>query len=223
MGKGKLIVIEAGDGAGKATQTALLYEKMSQNGINVRRVSFPNYESPAAEPIKMYLRGDFGAHPGDVNPYAAATFYAVDRFASYKRDWQNFYLSGGVILADRYVTSNMAHQAIKIGDADERQAFLTWLDDLEYKRLALPRPDLVLFLDMEPAAAQKLRQGRKEKVMGDIHESDESYLVNCYAAYKELAERQKWTSITCSRNGTALSAAEIHAAIYPVVQSVLSL
>ena len=218
---GKLIVLEAGDGAGKATQTELLYERLQRDKVNVRRVTFPNYDSAAAEPVKMYLRGEFGTNPADVSPYAAATFYAVDRYASYKKDWQDFYLNGGVVLADRYVTSNMAHQAVKIASDAARQEFLTWLDDMEYNRLRLPRPDLVLFLDMEPAAAHKLRQNRPDKVAGDIHEGDESYLIRCYTAYKSLATIYGWHTIICSDNGTPRPPEQIHAAVYQAVRQVL--
>ena len=153
---GKLIVIEAGDGSGKATQTALLFKRCSEAGKVVRQISFPDYDSPSSALIKMYLRGDFGFEATSVNAYAASLFYAVDRFASYQKTWRTFLEGGGIVIADRYVTSNMAHQAVKITDAVARKNFLAWLCDLEYEKLALPKPDKVIFLDMPPDAAQKL-------------------------------------------------------------------
>ena len=114
MNKGKLIVIEGSDGSGKATQTKKLFERLTAEGHKVRQVSFPNYDSPASSPVKMYLNGDFGKHADDVDAYAASTFYAVDRYASFKMHWKAAYDDGEIILADRYTTSNMVHQAVKI-------------------------------------------------------------------------------------------------------------
>ena len=189
---GKLIIIEGGDGSGKATQTALLKERLEREGYNVRTVSFPNYDSPAAMPVKMYLAGDFGKKPSDVNPYVASTFYAVDRFASYRQDWQEFYEKGGLILADRYTTSNMIHQAVKYDDPAERDAFLDWLDDLEFGKFGLPRPDGVCLLDVPEAITERLMANREHKTggaTGDIHEKDTSYLLRVHEAYDELSRR----------------------------------
>lgn len=222
MKHGKLIVIEAGDGAGKATQTELLYKRLDAEKYDVRRVSFPDYESAASGPIKMYLGGEFGQEPGQVNPYAAATFYAVDRYASFQKHWREFYESGGIVLADRYVPSNMAHQAVKIDDPAAKKEFLAWLDDLEYNRLSLPRPDTVIFLDMEPAVAQKLRRNRADKVAGDIHEQNENYLSRCYEAYQKLTDEYKWHRIICSKNGEPLSTEQIHAAVYSAIKSTIT-
>ena len=108
--KGKLYVIEGLDGSGKATQSQLLYESFARKGLPVRKVSFPNYESDSSALVRMYLRGDFGRDPSDVNAYAASSFYAADRFAGYKADWGPFYEEGGIIIADRYTTSNAIHQ-----------------------------------------------------------------------------------------------------------------
>ena len=168
---GKLIVIEGADGSGKATQTRKLYERLGDLEVNVRRVSFPNYASESSALIKMYMRGDFGGTAEAVNPYAAATFYAVDRFASF-REWKDFYESGGLVLSDRYVGSNMAYQAVKFKKKSERTKFLTWLDDLEFDKFNLPRPDLTIFLDMPPAISAILRRERGRE---DIHENDAAY------------------------------------------------
>ena len=213
----RLIVLEGSDGSGKATQTTRLYERLQNLGVDVIRVSFPNYESESSALIKMYLRGDFGATAEDVNPYAAATFYAVDRFASFQT-WKKFYEGNGVILADRYVGSNMAHQSAKIRRKAEREKFLNWRDSFEYKRLQLPRPDLTIFLDMPPKIAAMLRRERGRE---DIHESDAAYMLKSYNAYKEIAEKFKWITIDCSAGNFAKSAIDIHEEIFGLVEPML--
>ena len=207
MTKGKLIVIEAGDGSGKATQTKLLFDHLKAEGLPVRQISFPDYESPSSSLVKMYLKGDFGKHADDVDAYAASTFYAVDRYASFKMKWKQFYDAGEIILADRYVTSNMVHQAVKIADDIKRNEFLDWLDDFEYVKLKLPRPDLVIFLDMPPAISEKLIKERKRE---DIHEKDFDYLHRCYDSYKELANKFNWVVINCSDGKEPRTIEEIH-------------
>ncbi len=212
-----LIVLEGSDGSGKATQTTRLYERLQNLGVDVIRVSFPNYESESSALIKMYLRGDFGATAEEVNPYAAATFYAVDRFASFQ-SWKDFYAGNGVILADRYVGSNMAHQSAKIRRKADREKFLNWLDNFEYKRLQLPRPDLTIFLDMPPKIAAMLRRERGRE---DIHESDAAYMIKSYNAYKEIAEKFQWKIVNCSAGNFAKSAIDIHEEIFGLVEAML--
>ena len=212
-----LIVLEGSDGSGKATQTTRLYERLQNLGVDVIRVSFPNYESESSALIKMYLRGDFGATAEEVNPYAAATFYAVDRFASFQ-SWKDFYAGDGVILADRYVGSNMAHQSAKIRRKADREKFLNWLDSFEYKRLKLPRPDLTIFLDMPPKIAAMLRRERGRE---DIHESDAAYMLRSYNAYKEIAEKFHWKVINCASGNFAKSAIDIHEEIFSLVEAML--
>lgn len=213
---GKLIVIEGVDASGKATQTALLYKRLAAERSSVRQISFPDYESDFSVPIKRYLAGDLGKHADDVNPYAASLFYAVDRYASYKRDWEDFYRSGGILVADRYVTSNLVHQAAKI--SGDKQGFISWLSDLEYDKLTLPRPDLVLFLDMPPAYARQLMQSRANKITGamqkDIHESDSDYLERAYDNAMQIAAITGWQIISCVRDGAIRSVEEIHEEIY---------
>lgn len=223
---GKLIIIEGGDGSGKATQTALLKERLEREGYNVRTVSFPNYDSPAAMPVKMYLAGDFGKKPSDVNPYVASTFYAVDRFVSYRQDWQEFYEKGGLILADRYTTSNMIHQAVKYDDPAERDAFLDWLDDLEFGKFGLPRPDGVCLLDVPEAVTERLMANREHKTggaTGDIHEKDTSYLLRVHEAYDELSRRYGWHRIYCAdETGEQLRTIEsIHEDVYDAIKGLL--
>lgn len=213
----RLIVLEGSDGSGKATQTTRLYERLRNLGVDAMRVSFPNYESESSALIKMYLRGDFGATAEEVNPYAAATFYAVDRFASFQT-WKKFYEGSGVILADRYVGSNMAHQSAKIRRKAEREKFWNWLDSFEYKRLKLPRPDLTIFLDMPPKIAAMLRRERGRE---DIHESDAAYMLRSYNVYKEIAEKFNWITIDCSAGNFAKSAIDIHEEIFSLVEPML--
>ncbi|MBE8954757.1 MAG: deoxynucleoside kinase [Quinella sp. 2Q5] len=217
LGLGKLVVIEGSDGSGKATQTRKLYERLRDLEANVRRVSFPNYESESSALIKMYLRGDFGGDAEAVNPYAAATFYAVDRFAGYN-EWKDFYRSGGLVLSDRYVGSNMAYQVAKFIRERDREEFLSWLDDLEFNRFQLPRPDMTIFLDMPPAICAMLR---KERGREDIHEADAEYLLKTYNAYKEIAQRYGWRIVDCAVGNFARSTTDIHENILALVEELL--
>ncbi len=214
---GKLIVIEGSDGSGKATQTRKLYERLRDLEVNVRRVSFPNYESESSALIKMYLRGDFGGSAEAVNPYAAATFYAVDRFAGFG-EWKDFYEQGGVVLSDRYVGSNMAYQAAKLKKKSERNKFWTWLEDLEFERFKLPRPDLTIFLDMTPAIAAILRKQRGRE---DIHEDDAGYMTKTYDTYKEIAQKFGWKIVSCADKNFARSTMDIHENILSLVEELL--
>lgn len=214
---GKLIVLEGSDGSGKATQTGRLVERLQNLRLKAMRVSFPNYESESSALIRMYLRGDFGGVAENVNPYAAATFYAVDRFASYQ-NWKKFYENDGIILADRYVGSNMAHQSAKFKRKAERERFLNWLDDFEYKKLQLPRPDLTFFLDMPPEIAAMLRRMRGRE---DIHESDAAYMLKSYNVYKEIAKKYDWKIINCAAGNFTKSALDIHDEIFRIVESLL--
>ncbi|MFC2768488.1 MAG: dTMP kinase [Mitsuokella sp.] len=223
MKQGKLITIEAGDGSGKATQTKLLCDRLQAEGRRVRRIAFPVYESDSSALVRMYLAGDFGAHADDVSAYAASTFFAVDRYASYRTAWKADYEAGAIILADRYTTSNMVHQAVKIEDAKERDSFLDWLWDFEFAKLGLPVPDRVIFLDMAPDVADRLIEARakKEHMAKDIHEKDRDYLRRCHAAYCMLAEKYGWQRIACSEGGAPRARAAIHADVYAAVQAVL--
>ena len=153
---GKLFIIEGGDGSGKATQTRLLYEHLQRDGRPVRAVSFPDYDSDSSALVRMYLRGDFGSDANAVNPYAASAFYAVDRYASYQRGWKDFFQAGGIVLADRYTTSNMLYQMIKFETPAERTAYLDWLEDFEFNKMGLPRPDQAFLLDVPLAVTEQL-------------------------------------------------------------------
>ena len=213
---GKLYVIEGVDGSGKATQTELLYQALLAEGKPVRKVSFPDYDSPSSSLIKMYLNGEFGTDPQSVNAFATSVFFAVDRFASFRKDWQEFYQNGGIIIADRYVTSNLVHQAGKISDAAEKERYIQWLSDLEYNIFGLPKPDCVIFLDMPPAYSLKLRQQRNELKQGltaDIHEADQTYLQNAYKNAIGIAKHQEWHTISCVADDKIRTIEEIHAEI----------
>ncbi|WP_407308712.1 dTMP kinase [Desulfosporosinus sp. SB140] len=218
--RGKLIVIEAGDGCGKATQTKLLYDRLKAENYNVKKIEFPDYESDSSALIKMYLNGDFGTDPADVNPYAASAFYTVDRYASYKKGWESFYQQGGIILADRYTTSNMVHQAAKINNKEERKAYLNWLTDLEFEKFKLPVPDCVIFLDMHPSFSQTLINSRLNKTGSsekDIHENNYEYLERSYINACEIRTENGWKIVECVHNDQLRSIEEIHADIYKTV------
>ena len=224
MTKGKLFIIEGTDGAGKQTQTEALYKKLLADGYNVRKITFPNYESPACQPVKMYLNGDFGSKPEDVNAYVASTFYAVDRFASYKMDWGKFYEEGGIIISDRYTTSNMVHQAVKM-DKEEREEYLEWLTDLEFGKYGLPEPDSVIFLNVDSEYTKKLMENRLNKInqeeKKDIHESDFDYLHKSYLNSLEIADKYNWDKIDCVHEGELRTIEDISNEIYEVIKSKL--
>lgn len=222
---GKLIVIEGTDSSGKETQTKKLYERLANEVEKVRKISFPNYESPACEPVKMYLAGTFGDNALNVNPYPVSTMFAIDRYASYKMDWESFYNAGGIIVTDRYTTSNMVHQASKIENIDEKSKYLGWLEDLEYNKMGIPKPDLVIFLNMPTEMAVKLMEARKNKITGeekkDIHEKDTSYLKKSYDNACDIAKKYNWQEIKCVENKRLKTIEEIGEEIYTLVKEIL--
>ena len=219
---GKLIIIEAGtDGSGKATQTKRLFTRLKEEKYNIRKVEYPNYKSNSSALVKMYLNGEFGYRPEDVNAYAASTFFAVDRYASYMKEWKTYYENGGIVLADRYTTSNMVHQASKIDEEIERNTYLDWLWDLEFVKLGLPVPDLVIFLDVPPVITNNLMFNRNNKITGgskkDIHESDSEYLAKTYLNACRIAKRYDWKRIECTADACLKSIDDIHNEIYDYV------
>lgn len=209
--RGKLIVFEGADGAGKATQTRLLAQRFQTEGIPFHEIDFPRYGNPFAEPARLYLNGALGSRPGDVSAYAASTLYAVDRYASFKEDWGEIYASGGLILANRYTTSNAVHQAVKLPEAG-RQAYLDWLFDLEYRRLELPEPDLVVYLDLPSELSEKLLRRREAETgtKADIHEQDAAYLRQCRESAREIARALGWKILHCAANGELRTPEAIH-------------
>lgn len=221
---GNLIVIEGTDGSGKSTQFRLLCERLEQQNTDFQRLVFPQYQEPSSALLKMYLNGEFGSHPSDVNPYAASTFYAVDRYASWRKVWGDYYRNGGLILADRYTTSNAVHQGGKL-DRDEQGAFFDWLFDFEYRKLELPAPDLVIYLDMPTERSLKLLRSREAatNTKGDIHEVDPDYLALCRKTALQAAQHYGWQVIPCTdEQGELRSIEEIHQNIWQVVVNSIS-
>lgn len=199
---GKLIVIEGLDGCGKSTQIERLPEVLSAKGLDSKIISFPDYKDPSSTLVKMYLAGEFGDKPDSVNAYAASLFYAVDRYASYKRHWADYYNDGGVVISGRYVESNAYHQMAKLPE-DEWEKYLEWLYETEYQKTAIPKPDLVIFLDMPLEVASAMMSGRYcgDESKRDIHEKDRQYLAACRKAANYAAKKCGWTVISCAENG----------------------
>jgi dTMP kinase len=221
---GKLIVFEGTDGSGKSTQFKTLCQRLEQEGIPFQRLVFPQYAEPSSALIRMYLGGEFGSHPGDVNAYAASTFYAVDRYASWKKVWGEYYTNGGLILADRYTTSNAVHQASKL-PAEEREEFFGWLSDLEYGKLGLPQPDLVLYMDMPTEKAVEMLRSRESQTntQADIHEVDTDYLRLCRETALQAADFYGWKKTACTNGeGELRSIEEIAAEIWTQVSGELN-
>lgn len=196
--RGKLIVIDGLDGSGKSTQSERVAECLRAQGEQVELISFPDYGEPSSALVKMYLGGEFSDSPDGVNAYAASTFYAVDRYASFKKFWEKKYLSGYTILATRYVSSNAIHQMGKL-PRDQWDEYLKWLDDFEFGKLCLPRPDQVIFLNMSRKVADRLIERRYggDESRKDIHEKDRAYLQNCQKTAEYAAKVQKWQVISC--------------------------
>ncbi len=219
---GKLIVIEGTDGSGKSTQFKLLSQRLLQEGQDFKHIVFPRYSQESSALIRMYLGGKFGTKPSDVNAYAASSFYAVDRYASYKQDWGSYYEAGGLILSDRYTTSNAVHQTSK-EPAEKQKAFLKWLYEYEYDQLQLPKPDLVIYLDMPTDFSEKLLRSREEQTntQADIHEQDMAYLSTCRQAGKAAAGYYGWTVIGCVRDGAMRTIEDIHEELYAHVKRCL--
>ena len=219
---GKLIVIEGTDGSGKSTQFKLLTQRLTREGRDFRQIVFPQYSEPSSALIRMYLGGEFGQRPGDVNAYAASAFYAVDRYASFKKVWGNYYNGGGLVISDRYTTSNAVHQASK-EPPENRQRFLKWLYEFEYDHLGLPRPDLTLYLDVPTDFTEKLLRAREQDThtKADIHEKDTQYLATCRRMGAFAADYYGWTVISCVRDGKMRSMENIHEEIYRHVRNCL--
>lgn len=220
--KGKLIIIESGsDASGKATQTKRLFERLSEENSNIRKVEYPNYDSESSALVKMYLRGDFGKNASDVDPYISSTFFAADRYASFKTEWEEFYNNGGIVIADRYTTSNMVHQASKMDEKD-RDKYLDWLVDYEFNLYKIPEPDCVIFLDVPAEVSKSLMKDRNNKITGesqkDIHESDFEYLKKSYENSLYIAQKYDWKKINCVENNNMRTIDDIHNEIYSIIE-----
>lgn len=219
---GKLIVIEGTDGSGKSTQFRLLTDRLESEQVKFQKLVFPQYSEPSSALIRMYLGGEFGKSPSDVNAYAASAFYSVDRYASYRKVWGKWYEEGGLVVSDRYTTSNAVHQASKEPE-DKREDFLNWLYDFEYDKLGLPRPDLVIYLDVPTDFTEKMLRHRESEThtQADIHEQDMQYLATCRRMGRAAAEHYGWTVIRCVRDGAMRSMEDIHEEIYRHVAACL--
>ena len=219
---GKLIVIEGLDGSGKSTQEKLLGDELKKRGKEVTFIKLPNYDDDACILVKQYLAGRFGDKPEDVNAYAASSFYAVDRFVSYNCYWKNDYLDGKIILADRYTTSNAYHQLTKT-PREEWDSYLEWLEDFEYEKLGIPRPDAVIYLDMPVEVSQKLMTSRYEgdESKKDIHEKNTDYLMKCREAADYSCRKLGWVRIECAENSEPLSAKEINGKILSALENLI--
>ncbi len=219
---GKLIVIEGTDGSGKSTQFRLLTDRLEAEQVKFQKLVFPQYSEPSSALIRMYLGGEFGSKPEDVNAYAASAFYSVDRYASYRKVWGKWYENGGLVVSDRYTTSNAVHQTSKEPE-DKREDFLNWLYDFEYGKLGLPRPDLVIYLDVPTDFTEKMLRRRETETNthADIHEQDTQYLATCRRMGRAAAAHYGWTVIRCVRDGAMRSMEDIHEEIYRHVAACL--
>lgn len=220
---GKLFVIDGTDGSGKQTQFEKLEERLTKEGIEYKVVSFPNYNSVSSSLVKMYLSGEFGKDAQSISPYIASTFYAVDRYATFQCVYKDYYEKGGIILADRYTTANMVHQAGKIKDKKERKKFLDWLWNLEFELYGLPIPTKVFFLNMPVEKSLELIQNRENKfthdTKKDIHESDKNHLIDSYYAACDVAKDYHWYEVQCVRNNKIRTIEDIHEEIYQEIRN----
>ena len=222
---GKLFVIDGTDGSGKQTQFKKLKERFDKEGINYITTSFPNYDSPSSSLVKMYLAGEFGENAKEISPYIASTFYAADRYATYTKELKEYYENGVVILADRYTTSSMIHQAGKIQDKDERKKFLDWLWNFEFRLYGLPVPTATFFLNMPPEYALKLIENRENKfthdMKKDIHERDKNHIQDSYLAACDISNDYNWNEIHCIKDNKIKTIDEIHEEIYEKIKELM--
>lgn len=218
--RSRLIVLEGLDGSGKSTQFERLSEYLRTKGEKIKPISFPDYNNPSSALVKMYLNRELADNAEDINAYAASSFYAVDRYASFKQFWEKDYKEGSLILAARYVTSNCIYQMTKLSE-DSWEDYIGWLEDYEYSKLGLPKPDLVIFLDMPIEISQKLMSGRYggDESRKDIHEADVAYLHSCRRAALFTAEKQGWKIIECAENGEPKSIDEIFGEILGYIEN----
>ena len=219
---GKLVVLEGIDGSGKSAQYRRLVSRFEREGIKYHSIVFPRYDQESSALIRMYLGGQFGEKPEDVNAFAASIFYAVDRSASYMTDWKEYYEQGGLVLSDRFTTSNAVHQGAKLG-ADEQPAFFDWLYDLEYVKLGLPRPDMVIYLDVDVETSMARMKHRQQKTGrdGDIHERDVEYLQHCLDTAHRAAAHYGWRTVDFKKDGAERAVDEKHEEIFSIVKELL--
>lgn len=200
MEKGKIIVIEGSDGSGKQTQANLLYDRLKSEGVKVHKIEYPRYEEKSSALVRMYLRDkSFGNNPDEIDPYVVSSFYAVDRAADYYRvdgkGWKKYYDEGYIIVADRYTTANMVHQAKKVTNRKDKMKILEWIEDHEYNVLGLPKPDMIVFLNLDPKFSQASMKKSNKNL--DLHEANLDYLIGSNDNAKEVAKIYDWEVIDC--------------------------
>lgn len=220
--QGRLVVIEGLDGSGKATQTALLCKRLAGEGVNVKTVSFPRYDSESSLLVRAYLGGHFGSDPDSINSYAASSFYSVDRYLSFKNEWGGDYNDGAVFVCDRYTTSNAVFQTPKL-PKEQWKDYLDWLYDFEYNRLGIPAPDAVIYLDMPIEASQRLMKGRYkgDESKKDIHERNPEFQLRCRQAALYCCEHGDWVRISCAEGEEPLDTETISRRVYDAVMEKL--
>ncbi len=225
MSRGKLIVIEGTDCSGKETQAKMLMEKLKKDGVKIEERAFPMYHTPTGKIIGASLLGKpamgesvFGENASKLNPKVAALYYAADRL--YNIDSINELLDSGInVILDRYVESNMGHQAGKLSNKLEKIDMMNWLEKLEYELLELPRPDLVIFLYMPYQYTIQLRNMRGE--LADEVEKDIDYLHNAEEAYSLMAERYNYDVVYCVKDDKIRSIEDINNEVYNIVKDKL--
>lgn len=222
MPQGSFIVVDGTDGSGKATQSKLLVDRLKQEGIAVETISFPQYGKKSCGGVEEYLEGKYGS-ANDVGPYRTSVLFAVDRFdaAPTIRKWLD---AGSVVIADRYVGSNMGHQGSKISDPEKRQAFFKWAQKFEHGLMGIPRPDANLVLHIPAEKTLELTQNRelKSNLSHDVHESDVRHLKAAEKTYLEMTELfEEFHLIECIKNKQLLNPEQIHKIIWDYVQSYL--
>ena len=218
MKKGKLIILEGIDGSGKSSQFKRVCEKLEAQKIDFHKIVFPRYSEESSALLRMYLAGRFGEHPDDVNAYTTSLFYAVDRFASFREDWGEIYNNGGLIIADRYTTSNAVHQGCKLPEG-ELEEFFGWLSDLEYSKMGLPEPDMVIYLDVDIATsvARMERRRAKDNSQADIQEADLEYLSRCLKTADRACDYYKWVRVPYILNGKERDLEEKNREIFGII------
>lgn len=219
---GLFIDLEGLDGCGKTTQTELLCERFNNLGISFKKIKLPDYESDSSILVRKYLHGDFGKNANDVNAFAASVLYTVDRFASYTEKWKNDYNNGTLIFADRYTPANAIYQMTKL-PRSEWDFYIEWLFDLEYKKVGIPEPDKVIFLDMPVEVSQRLMTERYngDETKKDVHEADTVFLNNCRDAALYAAKKCDWTVISCSDGEKPYSIESINNRIFEEIKDII--
>lgn len=221
---GKLIVITGTDGTGKETQSKLLFEELKSRNLKVRLMSFPNYSERSSELVKMYLSGEIDKDLNKVDPYLAGTLYSIDRAITFQRSFEEFFRDEkSILISDRWVESNLIHHISKIKTAEEKEKYIEFMEDLEYNRYHLPKPDIVIFLNIDKETSNSLRKQRVSKLDKDIHEANDAYMTECNEIARGLAEEFNWEKIECVEQNVLKTREKINAKIIKKVEEKLCL